>query len=82
MNFTISQLSLVAAILQGDNAGLQSIFGKLEKICSDLNLAAEGVSIADFWALARLVTVELGITLHRGQKLLVYKVFDICHFGS
>jgi hypothetical protein len=51
---------------QSDNRGFDGIIPALEKLYADLDLANQGVSRADLWALAGTIAVELGVKLHKG----------------
>ena len=51
---------------QADNNGLQKIYGALNNLYVELRLADKYISRADFFALAAVVAVEIGVTHHSG----------------
>ena len=50
-------------IAQDNNAGLNGTLGLLENTYKNLSLANMGISRADFWAFAGMVSVEKAIAL-------------------
>ena len=51
---------------QPDNNGLLDIYAALNKLYDELGLADKYISRADFYALAGIVAVEIGVGLHSG----------------
>ena len=53
----------------GPNKGLEEIVSSLEEKYEKLELADQGISRADFWALAGMLAIEKGASLHIGSVI-------------